>query len=106
MNIWDEIYSSHVYKAERDLSALRLVTKKRGRILYIGCGHGFILKTLSNKSEFKCYGLDISLRNLKIVLSNNNNEVNFVVCDANALCFKNNSFKVVIATDLIELNFT
>jgi len=73
---------------------------KKGKILEIGFGNGYLLKKLSN--QFDCYGADISYENIeqmKKVIP----EVKFNLIDVDGkLPYKKDFFDVFIASEVLE----
>jgi SAM-dependent methyltransferase len=80
----------------------RRVVKKvgQGKILDIGCGHGYILSRLQSQQRL-LYGLDIALGALKVA-RNWVEEGNFCVADAQSIPFKSNTFDYLLSTEVLE----
>jgi len=73
--------------------------KDSDNILDAGCGIGYLLREIRKKNErCKLTGIDfnINVRNIKIP------DCDIRISDVNNLQFKNNSFDIVIALDLLE----
>lgn len=70
---------------------------KINRVLEIGCGNGDVLKVLEQR--YKCVvGCDIS----KFALSKMDKRFNVLLADAIKLPFRNNSFELIVAIDVLE----
>lgn len=81
--------------------ALKL--KQDDIFLDIGCGAGYFSAELSKKVK-KVYGLDYSKTNIEAVKKRYGyiKNIDFVLGDATNMPFKNNSFDVILATEIIE----
>lgn len=78
--------------------ALRSHAKRRIRLLDVGCDTGAELTKYSEILKGEFVGLDIELH----LLSENKHKTNFLIGDARRLPFKDQTFDVVIATEVIE----
>ena len=74
-----------------------------GSILDVGCGRGFLLKKLSEKSEpgTKFFGIDISPKLVEIAKSNNP-EATVEIGDAEKMRFNDATFDFVFMTEALE----
>ena len=74
-----------------------------GSILDVGCGRGFLLKKLSEKSEpgTKFFGIDISPKLVEIAKSNNP-EATLEIGDAEKMRFADATFDFVFMTEALE----
>ncbi|MBA7480179.1 Ubiquinone biosynthesis O-methyltransferase, mitochondrial [subsurface metagenome] len=74
------------------------------RVLDVGCSDGYLLELIKNKTSIKenqLYGLEI--QRIRFVLARDRiNNSNFVNASALDLPFKNDSFDIVIATEVLE----
>lgn len=74
------------------------------RVLDVGCSDGYLLELIKNATSIKenqLYGLEIE--RLRFVLARDRlNNANFVNASALDLPFKNSSFDIVIATEVLE----
>lgn len=86
-------FVSYIHNKRLD-KICELLGNLNGRLLDLGCGDGYLLKRLG---KFNAFGLDISLKRLKRV-----NKDNLVQGDATKLPFKNNSFDVVVCSEVLE----
>lgn len=94
--------SSHWWtKARRDI-LLRMLHRypQNTRILDIGCGGGELLRDLRDLGFFNVTGVDISEESISFCKKQNSNSA--YVMDANNLSFSDNSFDVIIASDILE----
>jgi len=53
------------YAAERAMIAASLLPIRRGKVLDVGCGEGFLVQYLTEK-KFKVYGMDVSAKAVEI----------------------------------------
>jgi len=84
---------------DRIKTALELASIKDGTVvLDVGCADGFVLeKTLEINNSCKCYGVDITKKNLRQIPN-----CEFRVSDARNLPFEENFFDVVYVLDMLE----
>lgn len=76
--------------------------EKNTKILDIGTGAGLYPHHMSNEG-FDVYGIDISNSALKTAQQNaNNGNTSYLLADGESLCFKNNSFRGIIAIGTFE----
>ncbi len=87
-------------KIEREeLLAFKLLPKKRGKLLDVGCGNGEVTVKLKERG-FEVYGVDFSSVAISMAKSKS---VNAIVHDVDTgLPFKNGSFDVVWCGDILE----
>lgn len=90
---------------------LNIGNKKKTKVLYIGCGKGFIVELLlKNLGQDKIQNLFITCIDLeeellsaaKSRLSKYSNNIEYLQADANNLPFNNESFDVVLSHTLIK----
>jgi len=77
---------------------------KPTKILDVGCGDGtllYLLKKSLKRCKFKLYGIDSSKPALKVA-KEKNPQVNFIKGKATDLKYRNNTFDLVISSDVIE----
>lgn len=74
------------------------------RILEIGCGRGFYLRTLDQiLPPLEITGIDLNERYLQTAKKFiDNPKVNLIKADATSLPFKNNTFNRIIASEILE----
>ena len=94
-------YSAGWWPYKIRMETIRLLSKKKGLLLDIGCGEGLMLsKFIKNKVNLKTIVIDNSCRSLLKAKGRiekyNRPEIIFLMSDANKLCFKPNSFDVCI----------
>jgi len=71
------------------------------RILDLGCAEGWFFKYIVSKISFSVYvGSDIALINLEKARKNGLHDL--VLCDAEHLPFRDNSFDLVLCTEVLE----
>lgn len=70
-------------------------------ILEIGCGQGFNTYLLSKDKQNNVIGIDLSKEDIEISRQRYPN-INFLIMNAEKLTFKNNSFDVVYAIEILE----
>ncbi len=73
---------------------------KTSKVLEIGCSGGPLLQILNEKGYINSIGIDISENAIKVC--NKRGVFNSKVMDATNLTFKNESFDIVIASDILE----
>lgn len=74
------------------------MVKKGAKILEVGCGVGYFLRWLEKK--YDVVGVDISSQAIKI--AKNRTKASLLVADAQKLPFRNETFDVIVAFDVIE----
>lgn len=73
------------------------------KILDIGCGYGWFELNILKNNPKKITGIEISREDLKTAIANvKNKDVDFKIGTAVKLPFKNNSFDLVVAWEVIE----
>lgn len=83
-------------------SIIHHVPKNVELILDVGCGNGWVAKNFLSKNK-KVVSMDISFKNPHRVLQQNPSENHeAIVADAYHLPFKENSFDVIIASEIME----
>jgi SAM-dependent methyltransferase len=78
----------------------RLNLNKNSHILEVGCASGLLLDLLKQKGYDNCYGIDISSD--AIDSCNRRGVDNVKVMDATQIKFKDYSFDLIIASDILE----
>ncbi len=92
-----EEYEIDKMKQDNRLSIIKeIIPKNYNKVLFIGCGKGDELRILKEGTA-----MDISLTAIKIA-KKKNPKFNFVVADACKLPFKENSFDLVICSEVLE----
>ncbi len=97
MNYYDAIAKGYdrLYKIEQEkkFSNLRVFLPKKGLILDLGCGTGFITKAFEN-----AVGVDSSIGMLKLAPK----KIRFVCADISYLPFKDESFDCVFSLTVLQ----
>jgi 2-polyprenyl-3-methyl-5-hydroxy-6-metoxy-1,4-benzoquinol methylase len=93
-----EVYNQNE-KEYRDYTTLIQQFKKTGKVLEIGCGHGFLLKTLE-EAGYECFGVEPSP--LAFNYAKNNLGLHVENTFLNESSFYNTQFDVVILIDVVE----
>lgn len=91
--------SNHNHKEYRAYAEKIVTLKQKGKILEVGCGNGYLLKTLEAYG-FDCYGVEPSP--LAYNHAKNNLNLNVENCFLNSSSFYNQKFDVVILIDVVE----
>jgi len=87
-------YFSKIVKIVNDLNI--------STVLDVGCGEGLVIKKLKeNNDKLSITGLDISIENIKIAKKINDN-VKFFQGNIYNLPFEDNSFELIICTEVLE----
>ncbi len=74
----------------------------KGKILEVGCGDGFLSRELAENIEnARVFGIDLSKKRIERAKRKNGKAV-FSVGDATNLRFKDNSFDLTIASEVLE----
>ena len=96
----------HYHYIAKDLlikkSLEKLTIKNGSRVLDIGCGIGVWLDRLGSSYGTIGTGIDISQRSLSLADSFKVNQNSFVLADARALPFADNSYDLVTSLDVLE----
>ncbi len=92
--LWKSPLSSKIV-LERVNKTISLVPKDVKTVLEVGCGNGQLINKL-HKGGFDCYGVDVSEEGLKYVKCKKK------LMNADYLYFKDNSFDLVICSDVLE----
>ena len=92
--LWNGTPSSKIV-LERVNRTISLVPKDTRTVLEVGCGNGQLLNKL-HKSGFDCFGIGISEEGLKYVKCKKK------LMNGSNLNFKDNSFDLVICSDVLE----
>lgn len=91
------------FQARRDMT-LRLINKLRvnkdSKILEIGCSGGHLIKLLENKGYKNVYGIDVSKKGIN--LCKQKGIKNCFIMDAVKTRFKDYTFDLIIASDILE----
>ena len=69
-------------------------------ILDVGCGTGYITNIISNELDSTVIGCDVDNKRIAFAHSNFGQEV--IICDITCLPFKNDSFDLIIASEILE----
>jgi SAM-dependent methyltransferase/uncharacterized protein YbaR (Trm112 family) len=81
---------------------LSLVPKDASGLLDVGCGSAWVAKSFQNSGTFVC-SLDVSIENPKKAVERYPSQDHVaVIADAYHLPFQDNSFDVIIASEIIE----
>ena len=83
--------------ANRVVVILESVPQEVRTILDVGIGGGYIYRELKNDKNLKCYGMDISAELVKRA-----RDKSICIGDVKSIPFKENSFDLVLAADLLE----
>jgi SAM-dependent methyltransferase len=88
-------------KARRDM-ILQLLNKepRRARIIDLGCSGGTLIKKLEENGFTNVEGIDISKVAIQACVRKNISQAKLM--DANKLSFKDNTFDIIIASDILE----
>jgi ubiquinone/menaquinone biosynthesis C-methylase UbiE len=99
--LWNYLHNSRRRKIERMINSICEATRIYN-VLDIGCAEGNYVEYLQelNPAIFIC-GVDISIVRLRRAKSKSVN-VDFVLCDAEALPFKSKCFDLTICSEVIE----
>ena len=90
------------YDKSRTDCVLKLLNKVGGELLEVGCGSGYYLEQLSRNSNFtSLHGLDYSRAKLDYI-RNKIPSITITTGDAAELPFDDNSFDVVLCSEVIE----
>jgi len=104
--IANNIFTFNAYVSARYQQVLKVIPKDKSlKILDIGCGDGVLSWKLFNQTKSKITGVDTDEHSLKFArkeIQKRNARANFIKANAHKLPFKNNSFDVIIATEIIE----
>lgn len=73
---------------------------KKGRVLDVGCGKGFIIGSIPE--GYERYGMDIQKSELNFVKQKNNNKIELICCSALFFPFRSGVFDAVVSTEVIE----
>jgi len=75
-------------------------------MLDVGCGIGEIDRAISKDFEkFKIIGVDSASKSIREALDKDVNNNKFLVCNAEKLCFNNNSFNAVLLVNILHHSF-
>jgi len=74
---------------------------KKGKVLEIGFGDGYLLSLLSEQG-YSCYGADISIENINLVKTNIKNVKYNLIGTDGSMPYKENEFDVYIASEVLE----
>lgn len=100
---FDNIYSYDEFASIRKVKIIINEMQKqkvKNKILDVGCGGGLLDRKIAKKLNIKIIACDISQTLLKQLPLNKN--VKLVNADAFKLPFKNNSFKYVLSSEVLE----
>ncbi len=108
-NLWEiyetypEFVSTKFLPDELYINLLRVVKKfikPKSKILDVGCGTGTLLNLLL-KNGYKCYGVDISEKNI-LQLKQKFPEINFVQGSITKIPFPESYFDCIFVTEILE----
>jgi ubiquinone/menaquinone biosynthesis C-methylase UbiE len=111
MDAWDDYWKHMYHKFDLELrycsyrEDIKLILKNlptAGNILEAGCGIGSVCNYLSQITNAKIIGVDISTEALKNLKLNNSSNIEFIKGDIRNLPFKNNSFSLITSLGVIE----
>lgn len=101
----EAIYLGPDVKAQRDDTVHRIAVQKGERVLDIGSGPGFLATALADQTgpSGKVVGVDISQQMIDRAVQRNQREwLSYQRADAAELPFEDNSFDVVVSTQVAE----
>ncbi len=82
---------------------LEVIKNKNGRMMELGCGTGFFLRSLkSYRSDLELFGCDISQKAIDLAKENKQYTIDYRVAEAGELPYGDNSFDVVVMMDVLE----
>ena len=96
-----DTYEDFAYEEIFKATVLKVGLPKGSHIIDIGCASGAFSKRLVDLG-FKVTGCDISLPAIKTAKKNIRESCNFVVCDIENSCFKDNSFDACFCADILH----
>jgi len=92
----------YYFRASRLYWALRAIKTYRGSLLDVGCGAGDLLEAFSfYRQDLNLTGIDLSHKSIALA-KKRSLKARFLVGDAQALPFKDDSFDIVTCFDVIE----
>jgi 2-polyprenyl-3-methyl-5-hydroxy-6-metoxy-1,4-benzoquinol methylase len=94
-NRWSETLRSNPFQQERVRLLKALVPSGVRRILDVGCGDGFFLEVAAREG-FSVFGVDSSDAAAKAA------KIPFALSNVSAIPFKDNSFDLVLCTEVLE----
>lgn len=96
-----DTYEDFVYKEIFKATILKIGLPKGSHILDVGCASGAFSKRLVDLG-FKVTGCDISLEAIKAPTKNIRKNCNFIACDIENSCFKDNLFDACFCADILH----
>lgn len=93
------ISKSHIYNKKINI-VCELVNIKKGKLLDVGIGYGFVEQILSQNSKVKLYGIDISkyaVKQAKLKVKGN-----YELGDVRNMRYRDKYFDCVLALDILE----
>lgn len=98
----EENFLQRFWHTHKLSAVLSLMYKKPKKILDTGCASGWFISKISNKfPDTECFGVDIYKDAIEYAKKRYKN-INFTIADAHKLPYKNNSFDMVVCTEVIE----
>lgn len=94
-----KLLESKIYQNKLRIAS-RYVLKKRGKILDIGFGYGYLEQRLSKSRNVQLYGIDKS--SLAVTRAKKNLQGTYKIGNILKIPFESNQFDVVIALDVME----
>jgi len=100
------VFSYNAYVSARYQQIIRQISKDKNlKILDIGCGDGALSYLIYQKIKANITGIDTDINSLEFArreLQKRDAKVKFIKANAYKLPFKNSSFDVIIASEIIE----
>lgn len=98
----EENFLQRFWHTHKLSAVLSFVYKNPKKILDTGCASGWFISRISNKfPDAECFGVDLYKDAIEYAKKRYKN-ISFTVADAHRLPYKNNSFDVVVSTEVIE----